>query len=329
MIKLMSGTGMRKIHNTMNSPVKKMADGGFWDDLNGALSGTPKIAPVATTVQPIQTLQGPDNQQGPLPITPYAEPRTPSVSGTFNLSKIGTSLSSASDAIAPFASNLVNGLRTPPQPHAPQLDNMVTLRVPSFNNDRNEVEQDINSTNASIDRSVDGQTAARIKLFNQGQKLDKLSSINQAEHNAQITTSNDQARINSGIQGRNTERLNQYGDQQVERKIAQQREQSANISNFSDKYVSMQNEKRKTQVDLEKTKTMATIFTKSGVADRERKMLMDAGVPDPSGKNYEDVKAYGGRIRTMALGGNVVPRSFYRGVNPRAQTFKSLYKPVN
>lgn len=329
MIKLMSGTGMRKIHNTMNNPVKKMADGGFWDDLNASLSGTPKVAPVATTAQPIVALEGPNQQQGPLNINPYPEPKSPSASGTFNFGKATNTVSSITDSIAPFASNIVNGLRTPPQPHSPQLDNMVTLRAPSFDNDRAEVSREINSTNASVDRTVDGQTAAKIKLFNQGTKLEKLSSINQTDHNSQLQTSNDQARINSGIQSRNTERLNQYGDQQVERKIAGQREQSANLSNFSDKYVGIQNEKRKAQVDLDKTKTMATLFTKSGVVDRERKMLMDAGVPDPTGKNYEDIKVYGGKIKTMALGGNVVPRSFYKGVNPRSQTFRSLYKSAD
>lgn len=310
----------------MTSPVKMENGGDFWGDISGFLSGTPKVAPIATIASPISA-DAPNPNKGPLDINPYPEPKAPPTSsGTFNLTGASKGIGAITDSLAPFASNIVNGLRTPPQPHSPQLDNMVTLRAPNYDNDRADVERNINASNAAIDRTVDGQTGAKIRLFNEGQKLERLSSVNQPEHNAQIETSNNAARINSGIMSRNTDRLNQYGDEKVERQIAQQREQSANISNASDKYVGIQNEKRKAQVDLEKTQTLANIFTNSGVKDRLRKTMKDQGLPDPMGKDYKDLdsKAFGG-----ALGGRNSYRSFYRGIQPRAQTLKSLYKPVN
>lgn len=297
------------------TPVRKFTDGGDldWDSIYN------KLAPSAGSVAPI----------APSTIAPLdfsGAPQAP-VGTNGALSAAGA----ISKSLAPFASNIVNAFRTPPQPSVPHLDNFVTLQAPSYNNDRAEVSREINGTNAAVDRTVDGNTGARIRLFNQGQKLEKLSAVNQAEHNAQTGLVNEQGKINAGISARNNEKLDIYGNQQVERKIAQQREQSANISNFSDKVVGIQNENAKRQVDLDKTRVMSTIFTKSGVGDRERKMLKELNVPDPLGKNYEDIKMKMGGY--MAGGGSMsrptAGSTYFRNIPLRGQTLKSLYKPVS
>lgn len=295
---------IKSINRRLLMPVKKMASGGDldWSDVDskiqpvGAVGAAPITANAPSTVSPLQ-ISGPTSSP------------TSSLSGT---------LANASNAIMPYASNIVNQFQRPPNVPLPHQDSLVTLNSPSFANDRNEVNRDVNTVNASVDRSVDGQTAAKIKLFNLGQKLDKLSAVNQADHNMQLQTNNDAARINAGISARNNEKLDQFNNEQVARKLAIQREQSANLSNASDKFIGIQNENAKRQLDLDKTKTMSTLFSSSGVGDRERTKLKELGVPDPLGKSYEDIKKYGGMMR---LGG-----SFYRGIPIRGQTLKSLYK---
>lgn len=286
---------------------RKMAGGGMldWDDINNQIGGNtyavaPPLANTAGSINPIQAPTGGPSAVLNPPITNSA----PQVS----------SFSSTMKGIAPFASNIVNAFRTPPQPPMPHLDNLVTLRSPNFNDERNQVERNTNADAEASARNVDGNTGARIRMFALGQKLDRLSTINERDKNLQLQTQNEQARINAGISTGNNRKLDEYDQQQVERRIAQQQQQSANLSNFSDKYIGIQNENEKRRVDLEKTKTMATLFGKSGVGDRERKTLRDMGVDDPLGRNYTDIKRVGG---------------FFRGLPLRAQTLKSLYKAPN
>src|ERR1700761_1518610 len=277
---------MHSVRQMMTTPVKKMADGGdFWGDILPALANTGATGPNTSSIAAPTTI-------APMDINPYPEPNTPTSDSAFNWQPV----SSMAKSLVPYASNIANSFRTPPQPHSPQLDSLVSLHSPSFNAQRNEVESDINSSNAAISRTVDGNTGAKIRLFNEGQKFQRLSQVNQEDHNMQLQTQNEQARLNSEISSRNTDRQNQFGDEQVERQIAEQRERSANLSNAVDKYVGIQNEQRKAQVDLDKTKTLSTLFTTSGVERRERQMLKDQGVPDPEGKNYSDLyeKKYGG-----------------------------------
>lgn len=308
---------MKPSQRRLLSPVKKMADGGDMDW--GSIYD--KLAPAAGSVAPIapSTIQ---------PLDVSGAPQAPKQSVT----SFSSSISAVSRSLAPFASNMVNALRTPPKPAVPHLDNFVTLQAPSYNNDRAEVSREINGTNAAIDRTVDGNTGAKIRLFNQGQKLERLSAINQSEHNTQVGLIGEQGKINAGISARNNEKLDIYGNQQVERQVAQQREQSANVANFSDKVVGIQNEEEKRRVDLEKTKVMSTLFSRSGVGDRERKILKEIGVPDPLGKSYsdlEEIKRNGGYM----AGGGAMARptagsTYYRNIPLRGQTLKSLYKPA-
>jgi hypothetical protein len=295
------------MRNILTRPIKK-ASGGMldWNDIGDRIAGNsyavaPPLADTKGSINPIQA---------PIMASPSATFNPPPTTTTSPTS----SFSSTMKGIAPFASNIVNAFRTPPQPPMPHLDNLVTLRSPSFNDERNQVERNTNADAEAAARGVDGNTGARIRLFALGQKLDRLSSVNERDKNMQLQTQNEQSRINAGLNAGNNRKLDEYDQQQVERRIAQQQQQSANLSNFSDKYIGIQNENEKRRVDLEKTKTMSTLFGRSGVGDRERKTLRDMGVDDPLGMNYSDVKRAGG---------------FFRGLPLRAQTLKSLYKAPN
>lgn len=299
----------------MTRPVKKKADGGEfdWSGLNNKIGGTqyavaPSLANVGASMNPVTANPIVNPNVGPLATNAPSINAAPSTAPS---SSIFSSLGKAGSAIAPFASNIVNAMRTPPQPPIPHLDSAITLRSPSFNNERAEAERNTNADAEAAARGVDGNTGAKIRLFATGQKYDRLSSINERDKNMQLQTQNEQSRANAGVSQLNNRKLDEYGQQQVERRIAQQQQQSANLSNLSDKVVGIQNENEKRRIELQKTRTMSTLFGKSGVGDRERKLLKEIGVDDPMGNDYKDIKRNGG---------------FFRGLPLRAQTLKSLYK---
>lgn len=284
----------------MTKPIKKASGGDMdWSNIDTTIAGTNQVVPTIGASAP---MSGSGSITDPSLLNPTQRP------------SIFSSLGRVGNSIAPFASNIINGMRTPPQVPVPHLDNMVTLRSPSFNAERNSIERNINADASAAAMNVDGNTGAKIRLFATGQKLDRLSDVNQRDVNTRLQTQNEQARINTGISTGNNRKLDEFGQQQVERSIAQQNQQSANLSNLSDKIVGIQNENEKRRVDLQKTRTMSTLFSRSGVGDRERKLLKAMGVDDPLGQDYKDVKRNGG---------------FFRGLPLRAQTLKSLYKAPN
>lgn len=304
-----------KLHHLLTKPIKR-ADGGFagWSDIDKAL--TPhSVAPIYSSMDPVGAPSYINPNRSPLPINP------PEAGGGTSFSAITNGLGKGMNDLMPFASNIINSFRTPPRPALPTTDNYVSLQAPSFANDRTEAAREINSTTETSARNVDGNTGAKIRLFGLGQKLERFSSINQAEHNSRTNVLNEQSRINSGISMRNNEKMDQFNDKLTERSVAQQREQSANVANASDKFIGIQNEKRKAQVDLDKTKTMASLFSTSGVGKRSRAILKSMGVPDPEGMEYSDLED-----TKKANGGSVPRRAFYRNLQGRAQTLKSLYK---
>jgi len=304
---------MKAMHKMLTRPIKRYDNGGGfkYDALGKLFSGaTDPIVPVAGVPQDAGFSQSFE------PLTGGISTNSGGAAGTSRSARMKDILGGI-DSVMPYASNLINSFRTPPKPALPTTDNYVSLQAPSFANDRTEAARNINADTENAARAVDGQTGARIRMYGLSNKLEKFSAINQAEHNARTSVLNEQAKINAGISARNNEKMDQYNRENIERQIALQRERSANIANLSDKYIAIGNEKRKAQVDLDKTKTMSQIFTGSGVSGRLRKLLKESGVPDPTGNEYKDVKAYGGSVQR---------RSFYRNLQSRAQTLKSLYK---
>lgn len=296
----------------------RMAGGGYTlprisdDSVVGAYGQIARSNPMDT--QPdtsnYQTpdVSGPNFNQAP-PVQP---------AGPSKWAKLGSQVANVGESLAPFASNIMNAFQKPPMPALPTYDSSVTLTAPRYDAERNEVSREINGTNATLFRNLDANTAAKVALSNQGTKLDRLSSINERESNARADTSNRQALVNSGIQTRNNDKTDVYNSQLVERSIAQGRTQSENIANAGDKYVGIQNEKRKAKVDIEKTKTMAELFRNSGVGARLRQNMKDDGIDDPTGQDYADLKKKrnGGAISM----GPSTTHSFNRALRPRAQS---------
>lgn len=331
---------IKAMHKMLTTPIKKKYDSGGplssgldWGKISNQVNGSSyAVQPsIVDTHGGFQTSNGswPIKANIPTTVAPLdtsGAPQRPSFLSS--LTSVASGLNKAGNNITPFASNIVNQFRTPPQPSQPHLDNPITLRAPSYDAERADLTRNMNADAEGAARTVDGNTGAKIRLFNSGQKLERLGQINERESNARIAVGNEQARINSSISSRNNEKLDRYGDEGVEREIALQRTRSENISNFSDKMVGMQNENAKRQVDLDKTKTLSTIFSRSGVGDRERTILKGLGVPDPMGMEYSDLgqkKANGGMMGIR----QDHSRGFYKNLAVRGQTLKSLYRAPN
>lgn len=205
------------------------------------------------------------------------------------LSTLKNNVPGALDAAAPYASNIINSFRRPPMPASPTLNPQVTLSQVHMDNARNDVQRNISAAGVDADRTVDGNTAAAIKRFDLGTKLDKLSAINESEANTNAGIRNQQAQINAGITEGNNRKLDDYNTSKVERSVAQQREQSMNVANAGEKMMEIKNEKEKTRVDQEKTKVMSTMFAHSGVYNRLRAQWKKMGLEDPEQNKYSDL----------------------------------------
>lgn len=220
-------------------------------------------------------------------------------------------ISSTGKALAPFASNIANAFRKPPMPIVPQMNNYTALSKVNMDNERNRVGREVEASSAMTDRNLDGNTAAKVRMSNLGTKLNALSGIAEQERNANTGIANQQAQMDMQTDYINKERMNGYNDSLVERNIAQQNQQSANLANAADKYIAINNEKQKAAVDLQKTQTLGLAFANSGVDNALRQKAKAQGLPDPYGKNYEGMdnprkdvfgmKKYGGSLKMKKL----------------------------
>jgi hypothetical protein len=214
----------------------------------------------------------------------------PSGDGMAKAAKIGND-------VLPFASNIINAFRKPPMPVRGTKDNYVSLSKVNMDDERNQVSREINATNKSIERTIDGNASAAVKLFNQGQKLGKFSEITEREKNTNAGIQGREAMMNAHISMSNSAKDDRYNEQLVERNIAHQNNQAANIANAGDKIVGIRNEKQKAKVEMDKTRVMSEAFNRQGVFDRFRVQMKKKGEPDPLGQDYKDLKN-GGSIKT-------------------------------
>lgn len=218
---------------------------------------------------------------------------------------------STAQSLAPFASNIVNAFRKPPMPAVPKMNSYTNLTKINLDDERSRISRGVSNADVSADRNLPSNTAAAIKAVNLGTKISAMSSIAEKEANANAQISNQQAQMDMQTQFLNNRNTDQYNDALVERNVAQQREQSQNIANAADKYVAIQNEKNKEQVDLQKTQMLSHIFDNSQVLSRVRAKAKAAGEPDPLGRNYEDLAGTNTGKPIFKMGGRIPMKRIY------------------
>lgn len=191
------------------------------------------------------------------------------------------------NSIAPYTSNIINAFRRAPTPAQPILDSPPVLQRVNFDADRVQVGRAISAANIGADRTLAGNTATAVRQYNMGQSLNELSKINERERNTNIGISNQQSIYNAQTAASNNAKQEDYNQSMVERNVAQQREQAANLANAADKYVAIQNEKRKANTDLEKARILKSVYNKSGVLKRQGMTWKAQGLDDPFGQDYK------------------------------------------
>jgi hypothetical protein len=146
---------------------------------------------------------------------------------------------------------------------------------------------------------LDAQTGAAIRVGNLGNKFRALSDLNSKEAQINAQLGNQTKQINAGIDAQNSSIINQYHDDLTNASIAQQREQSENLSNAADKFITQA--AVKDQIAMEKDK--ATIYSKMytpGVYNRFLDSLKTSGM-DVSGYSRPYDPEWAKRGETPAL----------------------------
>jgi len=217
--------------------------------------------------------------------------RTPQVTSTIKAQKgnrfrkVMDEVQAGANTLMPFATNIINAFRNPPNVPMPNLDSQVTLQKLNMDDARNQVERGIRGANANGYRSLDENTATAVSSYNLAQRFNQLSTINEAEQNANKQISNQEVLTNAGIGASNNSKLDQRDLNIVERKIAMQRENSQNLANAADKKISIDNERRKSDLDLKRFGILMKAYNNEGVAGREFGSLNEL-MMDPIGAEF-------------------------------------------
>lgn len=207
------------------------------------------------------------------------------------LSKVSTDkINAGVNGVAPYISNIANSWRKPPMPAKTTPYSFTNLTKVNYSAERDAVNRKYGAADKAAERNVDNNTAEAVKAYNRGQQEHEISNVNDRENQDNIRINNAQAGMDLQIKAMNTGLLNDVEHQKVQRNIANQREQSANLANAGDKFTLIGNEKRKAAVDIQKTKVLSSAFNTSGVYQRKRAQWKAAGVEDPLGMDYADLE---------------------------------------
>lgn len=212
-----------------------------------------------------------------------ADPAAAVAGSSVNWKGIAAGAGKLSDAVMPYASNIVNAFRRPPMPPDPQLINPVTLSKIRLDSSRNQVRNAARAQDINADRSLDEQSAAAVRSSNLSKTLNQEGQISEQEAFLNARQRAESAGMNLNVDSMNTAAVNNQANEKVQRRIAIDREQSQNFANASDKYISMGNERAKANLDLKKLNTLSQMWKESGVYDRMMKRIKKGGNEDPTG----------------------------------------------
>lgn len=208
------------------------------------------------------------------------DPRTYRPSG-FNWGQALGVASRAGSTIVPYASNIANSFRTPPLPSAPQLVNPVTMSRIDLSNARNQILRQTRAQDLNADRALNPQAAAAVRNANLAKSIEGTSQVSEQEAFLNSRQKAEAAGMNLNVDTMNATAMNRWNDAILERNMANQRAQSGNLANASDKYIAQENEDRKAQLDMQKMNVLSQMWKSSGVYDRMLKKMADQGNTDP------------------------------------------------
>lgn len=198
--------------------------------------------------------------------------------------------------VVPYVSNIANSFRKMPLPVRGRNINPVAGQRVSYANQLNEVDRQIRGANKAAENSLDENSAAAVRSANLATGIRGKNSVFEAESNANAGMAMQTSQLNANIDAQNVAYDNMYSNQLTEGQIARQREQSQNLANAADKYIAQGDQKAAAKLDLDKLSVYKTMFTNSGVYERELERLRKEN-PNIDGITTNTKKKYGGRIK--------------------------------
>jgi hypothetical protein len=166
---------------------------------------------------------------------------------------------SVGETVLPFASNLANAFRKPPTVPIPNMQSGVSLDRVDMSDDRNQIGHGVRAAYESNKTLLDPNSAAAANSYILAQRFKQMSQVNQTERNTNIGIANQEKLTNLSIQNQNMAKLDQVQRDNVERTLAQQREQSANLSNAGDKAMMMLQNKQARNLEADKLRYLQTV----------------------------------------------------------------------
>jgi hypothetical protein len=156
----------------------------------------------------------------------------------------------------PYLSNIYSAFTRPPATPNPILNTPISLQRMSMDVDRTQVEGDYRDTLRNSDL-VDVATSTRAKLAAKAAKFNQLSKVNETERNVNKEIANQEMTMNNAINQANRQALYNKQLQDVERQNAIINQQTANVSNVTDKMIAQQARRDQENLELQKMDILA------------------------------------------------------------------------
>jgi len=217
-----------------------------------------------------------------------------------------TKVSGALGAAAPYISNMVNSFRRPPMPATPIPYNPVHFRRVNFGAAKTEADRMIAGQDQGL-RYLPENEATAARTANMIQGLRAKGQYTMQEQNANAEIANAEATQNGRVDMANVNSMNQFNDSLVDRNIAIENNASANLANAGDKYVAIQNEKAKQQLEATKYGILQGVYSTSGVVNRlDARLLRDPVTGELRRMAHGGLMRAGGMMRVYGTGGELI-----------------------
>ncbi len=241
-----------------------------------------------------------------------------------NKKQLGGNIANVAQEIAPFASNTINAFRRLPKVNKPKLQQQLTNpNLVDYSSDINETDRLLRAFDQGT-KTANPATGNAIRAASLGKFLEQRNQLNQNQKNVNADILNRFQQFNAGIDEGNVNRLNEYKAAKTERGVAQQRLESENIANLSDKFQQRRRDKELMALESRKLDMLPALFKDNKVLERnlldqmneERKKfkLPDLGYtpdspyttpnPNMNGVDIDELlklKKYGGKLSSRKM----------------------------
>lgn len=181
-------------------------------------------------------------------------------------------LSTFTDKIVPYISNVANVLTSPTGPRQPETVTATRIPKPNFDATRNQIVSSESAIAKGADQSLGGNAATAVKLGARAQTLGALNQVAETESNAVSRTAAQQAQMDMQASYINATNRNAFQNDLQEYGNTIKTQRLANLSNFADKIVAAGNVESANELDKKKFALISQMYNK-GLVGRQLTQL--------------------------------------------------------